>query len=271
MSNVSDTYELFAIKYARRDGWRCDNFIGGDDDHQSAMPLDYYVWVARNSERAVLIDTGFNAEVAAKRGRGVLRCPIDSLRLVGIDPDAVSDVVITHLHYDHVGNFTLLPAARFHLQETEMHFATGRHMKYRHFAHHYEPDDVAAMVKMNFAQRVVMHDGPVDLAPGIQLQPVGGHTPGLQVVRVKTARGWVVVASDASHFYDNIENRRPFSNACDVCTMLEAYDTVYRLADSKQHVIPGHDPQVLERYPAPTRELEGIVARLDVAPNEIAR
>src|ERR1700754_551749 len=140
MSNASDTYELFAIKYARRDGWRCDNFIGGDDDHQSAMPLDYYVWVARNSERAVLIDTGFNAEVAAKRGRGVLRCPIDSLRLVGIDPDAVSDVVITHLHYDHVGNFTLLPAARFHLQETEMHFATGRHMKFRHFAHHYEPD-----------------------------------------------------------------------------------------------------------------------------------
>jgi len=266
MTGQLQTYELFAIKYARRDGWRCDNFIGGDDDHQSEMPLDYYIWVARNSERAIVVDTGFNARVAAKRGRSVLRCPIESLRLVDVDPDAVTDAVITHLHYDHVGNFMLLPSARFHIQEPEMHFATGRHMKCRHFAHHYEPEDVADMVKMNFAQRVEMHDGPVTLAPGFELIPVGGHTPGLQVARVHTARGWVVVASDASHFYDNIETGRPFSNACDVRDMLAAFDTVYAAADSKQHVIPGHDPLVLARYPAPSPELQGIVARLDVAP-----
>jgi glyoxylase-like metal-dependent hydrolase (beta-lactamase superfamily II) len=267
MDQALETYELFAIKYARRDGWRADNFIGGDDDHSSAMPLDYYVWAARNRQRAVVIDSGFNAEVAAKRGRKVLRCPIDSLRLVDIDPDAVTDAVITHLHYDHVGNFTLLPSARFHIQEPEMHFAAGRHMKHAHFAHHYEPDDVAAMVKMNFAQRVEMHNGPATLAPGIELIPVGGHTPGLQVVRVHTARGWVVLASDASHFYDNIEKSRPFSNVYHVEDMLAAYGSVYAAASSRQHVIPGHDPLVLDRYPAPSPELQGIVARLDVAPS----
>jgi len=88
----------------------------------------------------------------------------------------------------------------------------------------------------------------------------------LQVVRVRTRRGWVVVASDASHFYANMEQGRPYPIVYNVGEMLEGFDTIQRLAESPQHVIPGHDPLVMTRYPAAKPGLEGIVVRLDADP-----
>ena len=260
-----DVYQLYAIRYAERAARRSDHFIGGDP-HDGPMPMDYFVWVAVGAQRTVVIDTGFSAAVAKKRARIHLRCPVESLRLIDIDPAKVSDVVITHLHYDHVGNIGLFPNARFHVQEPEMHFTAGHHMKHAHLAHHFEVEDVVSMIRMNFAGRVSMYNGPAQIAPGLSLHPSGGHTPGLQFARVNTARGLVVVASDASHFYENMESGRPFTAAWHVGDMLDAFDALYAAAPSPDHVIPGHDPRVMARYPAPSRELEGIVVRLDVAP-----
>lgn len=265
MSQKTPKYELYAIRYAMRNAQRRDHFIGGDP-HDAPMPMDYFVWVAVSPERTVVIDTGFNAEVAAKRGRTHLRCPAEALRLLDVDPDTVEDVIITHLHYDHVGNFNLFPKARFHIQEPEMHFVAGRHMKYPHLAHHYEVEDVVGMVRMNFAGRVRMLTGPATVAPGITLHPTGGHAPGLQFVCVETARGRVVLASDASHFYQNMETGRPFVAAYHVGEMLESFDALYEAAPTPAHVVPGHDPEVMRRYPAPSKELEGIVVRLDTDP-----
>src|ERR1700751_5509819 len=121
------TYDLFAIRYANRAAKRSDHFIGGDP-HDGPMPMDYFVWVAVSGAGAYVIDTGFTAEVAARRGRTFLRCPVEALRLVGVDPDAVAHVILTHMHYDHVGNFHKFPRARFHLQEPELRYATGRLM-----------------------------------------------------------------------------------------------------------------------------------------------
>src|SRR5688572_31128166 len=97
-------YEVFALRYATRDAQRRDHFIGGDP-HDGPMPMDYFVWVAIGPERTFVVDTGFTAEVAAKRGRSILRCPVEALKLLGVDGEAVQDVILTHLHYDHVGNF----------------------------------------------------------------------------------------------------------------------------------------------------------------------
>lgn len=110
------------------------------------------------------------------------------------------------------------------------------------------------------------HDGSSDIAPGISVHWVGGHTDGLQVVRVKTRRGWVVLASDASHFYANMDLQRPFPVVYNVGDMLEGYRTLDALADSHAHVIPGHDPDVLKRYPAAAPGLDGWVVRLDADP-----
>jgi glyoxylase-like metal-dependent hydrolase (beta-lactamase superfamily II) len=259
-------YELYAIRYATRAARRADHFIGGDP-HDGPMPMDYFVWVAVGAERAFVIDTGFTAETGERRGRTFLRDPIATLKAVGVDGDQVRDVILTHLHYDHVGNFHRFPAAQFHLQEPEMHYATGRYMRYPRLAHSFEVEDVVGMVRLNFAKRVTFYNGGAELAPGITLHAVGGHSMGLQFVRVHTRRGWVVVASDTTHFYENMDTGRPFTTAFHIGLMLEAFDTLRAAAPSPAHIVPGHDPLVMTRYPPPRPELAGIVVRLDVAPS----
>jgi glyoxylase-like metal-dependent hydrolase (beta-lactamase superfamily II) len=130
----------------------------------------------------------------------------------------------------------------------------------------YEPSDVAQLVRRVFEGRVVFTDGEERKAPGLSVHHVGGHTMGLQVVRVNTRRGWVVLASDAAHYYANIDSGRPFPIVYNVAQMLDAFETVRRLASSAAHIIPGHDPLVLARYPAGRPGLEGIVARVDLDP-----
>ena len=260
-------YEVYAIRYATREARRADHFIGGDP-HDAPMAMDYFTWVIKSAERHYVVDTGFTAEVGAQRKRTHLRCPADSLSLVGLSAEAVTDVILTHLHYDHVGNFHKFPQARFHLQDREMSYATGRDMAYPFFGHSFEPEDIVGMVRLNFKSRVAFHDGDDELAPGVSLHFTGGHTAGLQVVRVHTRRGWMVLASDASHYYEHMRTNRLFTTAYHLGDMIQAFRKVERLADSPDHVIPGHDPLVMQLYPAPRPALEGIVARLDVEPRK---
>ena len=255
-------YEVYALKYAHHARRASENFIGGDP-HDGPMPLDYYVWLIRGAGREIVVDTGFSAAMAAKRGREHLRCPARSLQLLGVDAAQVKDVVITHLHYDHVGNFELFPAATLHLQELEMRYATGRYMCRACFSGAYEVEDVVGVVRRVYQGRVRFHDGDAELAPGVSLHLIGGHTMGLQAVRVATRRGWLVLASDASHFYANMEQARPFPIVWSVADMLDGYERMRALAASPQHIIPGHDPLVMRRYQAPAPSLEGVVARLD--------
>ena len=256
------TYEVYALKYAHHARLRSENFIGGDP-HDGPMPLDYFVWLIRGGGREVVVDTGFSAAMARKRGRDHLRCPAEALRLLQCDPSSVKDVVITHLHYDHVGNFDLFPAATLHLQDVEMHYATGRHMGEERHRFAYEVEEVVGMVRRVYEKRVHFHNGDEEIAPGISLHLIGGHTMGMQAVRVATRRGWLVLASDASHFYANMEQGRPFPIVFSVPDMVAGYERLRALAASPAHIIPGHDPLVMQRYPAPSKALEGVVVRLD--------
>ena len=258
----NEAYEVYAIKYAHHERRAGENFIGGDP-HDGPMPLDYFVWLVRGCERELVVDTGFSAAVAARRGRDHLRCPTDGLRMLGVEAQTVKDVVITHLHYDHVGNFDLFPAATFHLQDDELNYATGRHMSHPVFSGAFDVEDVVGMVRNVYRGRVRFHDGDAELFPGVSVHLIGGHTKGLQVVRVATRRGWLVLASDASHFYANMEQERPFPIVYSVADMVQGYGRLRELAESPAHIVPGHDPEVLRRYPAPRGDLEGIAARLD--------
>ena len=261
------TYEVFAVKYATRDARRSNHFIGGDP-HDGPMPMDYFVWLIRNDQRTIVLDVGFTAEVAAQRKRVHLRTPAAGLAKLGVDASAVRDVVVSHMHYDHIGTFFDFPAARFHVQDDEIGFVTGRHMCHRHFRHSVELDDVVGVVRMIYEDRVGFHDGDDELAPGVTLHRIGGHTAGLQSVRVHTKRGWVVLASDASHYYEHFEKGRCFPTVYNIGDTLEGYDKLRRLADSPQHIVPGHDPLVMSRYPAASGDLEGIAVRLDVTPRK---
>lgn len=261
------TYEIYCIKYAERPGKRPAHFVGGDP-HDVPMPMDYYVWLIRdsgNKDRMVLVDTGFDASMQIN-GRVLLRKPAEGLALIGVNAADIKDAVITHLHNDHVGTFYDFPNARFHLQDREMQYATGHHMRDHIFRRPYEIDHVAGMIRLVYQNRVEFHNGEEEIAPGISLHHIGGHTMGLQSVRVHTQRGWVVLASDASHYYEHFEQDRCFPLVYHMGEMLEGFATLRRLADSLQHIVPGHDPLVLQRYPAASSQLAGIVARLDFPP-----
>jgi glyoxylase-like metal-dependent hydrolase (beta-lactamase superfamily II) len=263
--SADDIYEVYAVKYGEMQRHRRDNFIVADD-HAAPMPMDYYLWAVVNATRTIVIDTGFDRAEAQRRGRTMLRVPHEGLALVGVDAATVQDVVITHLHYDHAGTVDDFPAARLHVNDLEMQFATGRSMVHPGFRRSFAVEHVCTMVQRLFEGRLVFHRGEEQIAPGVSVHHIGGHTPGMQSVRVRTRRGWVVLASDACHYYENMERGLPYPTVYDVGEMVAGWDTLRRLADSPRHVVPGHDPLVLQRYPAPEPALEGIVARLDAEP-----
>jgi len=264
--SATDIYEVYAIRYAHNAAARTvTNFVGGDS-HDVPMPLDYFVWLLKGPRRTFVIDTGFDQEMANKRKREFLRSPGEGLKILGIDPSSIEDVIITHMHYDHAGNHDLFPKAKFHLQDTEMSYCTGRCMCHHGLRHPFEVDDVLAMVRKIFDERVHFHDGAKEISPGISVHLVGGHSKGLQVVRVWTRRGWLVIASDASHFYAHMEQGRVFPVTYSIGDTLEGYNTLRSLVDDPINIIPGHDPIVLTRYPAAAPGLEGIIVRLDADP-----
>jgi glyoxylase-like metal-dependent hydrolase (beta-lactamase superfamily II) len=260
-----DIHQVYAIRYAHHDRFSPENFIGGDP-HEVLQPLDYYIWVIEGAHGIFVVDTGFDKEMAEKRGRELLNPLGSGLKAIGIDPGSVQNVIVSHLHYDHSGNYELFPNARYHLQETEMAYATGRHMCHAHMRIPFEAEDVVAMVRKVFAGRVEFHDGDKELVPGLSVHRIGGHSKGLQCVRVKTLRGHVVLASDAAHLYAHFEQGRVFPVVYNVADVLDGYATLKRLASSPQHIIPGHDPKVLDRYPAGRAGLDNWIVRLDTDP-----
>jgi glyoxylase-like metal-dependent hydrolase (beta-lactamase superfamily II) len=258
------TYEVFAIRYAHLERTARHNFLGGDE-HDGPMPLDYYVWAIVNAERTLIVDTGFDQDSARRRGRQIVRPVAEGLASIGISPDRVEHIVISHMHYDHAGNHGLFPRARYHVQDAEMAYCTGRCMVDPEVGGVFDAGAVTAMIDKVFAGRVQFHDGDAEIAPGITLHKVGGHTRGMQIVRVTTARGWVVLGSDTAHFYANLAPGRPYPILDSLPAYVEAQRTALRLASSPEHFIPGHDPLVLARYPSAKAGLDGIV-RVDLAP-----
>jgi glyoxylase-like metal-dependent hydrolase (beta-lactamase superfamily II) len=259
------SYEIYAIKYGERVGTRGGMFVYGDP-HDVPMVMDYFVWAIRNAERTIVIDVGYGREEGERRGRTFVRSPVDGLRLIGIEASQVKDVIITHMHYDHAGNLGLFPNARFHIQDEELAYVTGRAMTHKVLRSSFALADVLEMVRLVYGDRVVFHAGDDEIAPGVTVHHIPGHTRGLQSVRVHSDRGWVIVASDAAHYYENIEQETPFVTLENMFLMLEGYRKLRALAPTDAHIVPGHDPAVLKRYPPSSSELEGIVARLDVAP-----
>jgi glyoxylase-like metal-dependent hydrolase (beta-lactamase superfamily II) len=262
---TTETYEILAIKYgefsARR---RADSFIMADD-HDAPHPIAYFVWLVRNANRSILVDCGFEEKEAAKRGRRISHPPAGALEMLGVPASRIDQLVVSHLHYDHAGTLADFPGARIHIQAAEMAYATGPCMCHAHLRHPFTGDHVCEMVRSVYSGRVVFHDGDGEVAPGITVHKIGGHSRGLQCVRVMTASGPVVLASDSSHFYENFEMGKVFPITVDIENVLKGYDRLRALAASPRHIVPGHDPLVLQRYPALNSQTKGIAHRLDAA------
>ncbi len=259
----TETYEVLAVKYAElHERYRRDNFIL-DDDHAARMPIDFFVWIIRNDNRTIVVDCGFDHREAQNRGRAITAMPREVLSGAGVDVETVETLIVSHLHFDHAGTLYDFPKAQFHLQDAEMAYATGRCMCDDALKRPFTADHVCEMVKNVYSGRVTFHNGDGSVAPGITVHHTPGHSKGMQSVRVMTESGPLVLAVDAAHFYENFEKRKLFPLLHSAEEMLTSFDKLEALAGNKRNVVPGHDPLVLQRYPAWKPETAGLIHRLD--------
>ena len=244
-------YKIYTLYYGKRDATTADYFL--DDTSNIPIGMGYYLWVATNGENTVVIDLGYHEDVGEQRGRTLVRHPAELLDKIQVDPKTVQHAIVTHLHWDHVGGYALVPNARLYLQERELHFWTSSHLP--EWQSSLEEEELLAVVRLHFRGRVGLCDGSREIVPGITVHHVGGHTMGSQIVQVETARGTAVVASDAAKLYRNFMEEIPQSHSHSVADQLGGYALIKRLASSEALIIPGHDPEVMRRLPIYT---EGI-------------
>ena len=259
---MSQHWEIYALKYAEKTvRLRMENFLFDDHPTDNA-PIDFFVWVLKNGDRTILVDTGFDRKEAERRGSPILRDPVEALADFGIDAATIDTVVISHMHFDHAGGLDRYPAARFHIQEREMAYATGPCVCPGALQRPFTVDHVCEMVRHVYSGRVEFHKGDGQVAPGVTVHRTGGHSKGLQVVRVETRVGPVCLASDATHFYENFQGGKLFPIVHNAEDMLEGFRIIRRLAGGEDaRVIPGHDPLVRKLFPAAGRT--GFAWRLD--------
>ena len=256
-------WEVHAVKYADRNArTRADSFIF-DDNHDAPHAMDYFMWVLRHGDEVILVDTGYDDAEAAARDRPIRLNPVEALAPLGLRPEDITTLIVTHLHYDHAGGLHLFPNATLHMQAAEMAFATGPCMCHDTLRMPFTASHVCEAIKRLYSGKLVFHDGDGEIADGVTVHCIGGHSRGLQCVRVRTSAGWLVLASDAAHYYENFEARKPFPIVVDLQNMLDGFDTLYKLASSPKLIIPGHAPLVRENLPIGKAEH---ITRLDQGP-----
>jgi len=244
-------YEVYALRYGGHAGHRAGLFLQHDLSGEPDGPqqVDYFFWLLRNAHRTVLVDCGFVRDRGVSKQRYQDTHPLELLARMGTRAEDVDNVVISHAHYDHMGNVGLFPHATFSMARREFEFATGRYADRFPTRCFVDPVDVAAVRDLARQERLTLLDDAADLFPGIAATPVGGHTPGQMLTEVTTASGQIVLASDAAHFYEELECDRPFNIFHDLDGMFRTYDRLRELGERPgTTVVAGHDQEVMSRF-----------------------
>lgn len=268
MRGERSRYEVVAIRMGTRRSSKGEVYLNfglyGEPD--AAVDVDYFFWVLRNEERVVVVDTGFSEQGGEKRGRTMLIRPDEALARLDIDPAEVSDLILTHGHYDHIGNIDLFPNSRIHMASSEYGFWTSPMADRVQFSYYSEEREVRLLREARAEGRLRVFEDELEPFPGVRISRVGGHTPGQAMVYVDSPGGTVLLASDALHFYEELERDMPFTAVCDLPAMYRAFErirsergTVYEL------LVAGHDRRVLEDYPACPELADGIGVAISAA------
>ncbi|MCH2075519.1 MAG: N-acyl homoserine lactonase family protein [Rhodobacteraceae bacterium] len=256
------TWTVHAVKYAERNARTRRGSFLFDDNHDQPHALDYFMWMLEKDGRYNLVDTGYDAEEGAARGRPIAIDPREALKSLGPTAEAIDEVIVTHLHYDQAGGLHLFPNAKLHLQAAEIAYATGPCMCHGPLKALFTADHICEAIKRLYSGRVIFHEGEAEVAKGVTVHHIGGHSRGLQAVRVLTEAGWLCLASDAAHYYENVLENRPFPIVVDLEDMMAGFFTLRRLASRPGLIVLGHDPLVRELFP----EVHPGIHRLDQGP-----
>ncbi len=246
-------YEVYAVRYARlRDFAVADLVMGAD--RKRTLDIAMTVWVLKGpGGRTVLVDAGFYRPPYINGDKVVdYTRPDKALEPLGITPEQVTDVVVTHMHWDHADGVDLFPKAQVWIQKDEFDSYTRTARQPGGDRKGIVADFVRALVKLNNLGRVHLVDGDAkEIIPGVTVYTGGRHTFASQYVGVNTKAGRVVIASDNLYLYENLDKHVPIAQTFDAKSNLAAQDRMKQLAASPRLIIPGHDPEVFVRFPKP--------------------
>src|SRR5215471_17648217 len=242
-------YEVYAVRYATLSDFPVAGLVKGADPSRK-LDIAMTVWLVKGNGHIILVDSGFYREQFLKQWKPKdFVKPSEAIKDLGVKPEDVTDVIITHMHWDHADGMDLFPNARIWLQKDEYSYYTGEAWQRKDTHGGIDKDDVLAVVKLNLEGRVGLVNGDAqEIIPGITCYTGGKHTYQSQYVGVRTQRGTVVLASDNMYLYENLEKHVPIAQTLDAESNLRAQDRMKQIATTPRLIIPGHDPAVFEKF-----------------------
>lgn len=246
------SYQVYAIRYATLPGFQVSDLVAGAARGRK-LDIAMMIWLVRGNGHNILVDSGFYHERFFKDWKVKdFTKPSDTLSRVGLKPEDITDVIITHMHWDHADGMDLFPRAKIWIQKDELEYYAGEAWQSAYAHGGIDANDVLTLIKLNTEGRVRMVNGDAqEIIPGITCYIGGKHTYQSQYVGVQTKAGTVVLASDNMYLYENIEKHAPIAETLDAASNLRAQDRMKQLAARPQLIIPGHDPAVFSRFPNP--------------------
>jgi glyoxylase-like metal-dependent hydrolase (beta-lactamase superfamily II) len=245
------TYEVYAIRFGTLPQFQVSSLVTGAD-RSRRLDIPVMVWLLKGSDgKRILVDSGFYQKRFVDQWKVVnFRTPADAVSAAGVKPEEITDIIISHAHWDHVGGADLFPKATVWIQRDEYNYYLGEAWHARNTHGGIDPQDMAALLKINTEGRLRFVNGDdQEILPGIRCYTGGRHTYASQYVSVQTGGGTAVMTSDNMYLYENMERHVPIAQTLDASSNLAAQDRIRKLASDPSLIVPGHDPAVFDRYP----------------------
>ncbi len=242
-------YEIYALKYAGP-FVRPAPMVTWFQNMDKTTLVNYYIFVIKGAGESIVVDCGVAPKLARERNLAGYISPSEALQRIGIDARKVDKVIATHIHFDHISGIELFPRAKIFVQEKEFNFWIKDPMAKRApFLHVTDPVANRYLKRLEGGKRLQLVRGDRKILPGIELLAAPGHTPALQVVAVRTAKGTAIVGSDAAHAFSSYRTDIPSAIITDMIAWMKSYDKIRAKASSIDLIFPGHDPKMMEDYP----------------------
>lgn len=245
-------YEVYALSYGVFPNYAVSNLIAGADRNRK-LDLQMMIWLIKGPGKNILVDTGCYHEkvIQGKNIRNFIK-PSETLAKLGMSPGDITDIIISHMHWDHADGMDLFPNARIWIQKDEYVYYIGDAWQPDGRSGGIDPDDVLTLVKLNTEHKVNLVDGDgKEIIDGITVYTGGRHTFASQYVGVRTTSGTIVIASDNMYLYENLEKHLPIAQTFDADSNLRAQDRMKQIASRPNLIVPGHDPEVFVKFPKP--------------------